>query len=192
MALGGEENVLVAFIGYFDWLSGFERGKCRIANEHGGILFLATESAADRGLADANFFWWKLQRIVQLVHRKIRALQRAFAQDGSIRLRKNHKPLVFDVKLFLVPSPVFGFDDIISSRESLGEVALDNVLILHGIEFGGGFLEDRNGVLQGEQGGELLYFDVEAACGLGREFESFGCDHGNRFAAIEKFAANFG
>ena len=137
MALGGVEDVLVALVDDLDRLAGLERRQRRVADQQGGILLLAAERAADGRLAHADFFGRELERIVQLMHGEIGALDGAFGQDRAILLREHDEALVLEIELFLVAGPVFRLDDFVRFGEALGEVALDDGLVLHRSSFSG-------------------------------------------------------
>ena len=192
MAFGGEEDVLVAFVGDLDGLAGLERRQSRVADQHGGILLLAAECAADGRLAHADFFRRQFERVVQLVHGEIGALNGAFGQDRAVLLGKDDQALVFQIELFLVAGPVFGLEDLVGRGETLGDVALDDVLVFQRIEFVRRGLEDANRLLQREQGGEFLDLDADMLGGLGGQLQRFGGDNGDRFAAVADFPADLG
>ena len=124
------------------------------------------------------------------MHGEIGALDGPFGKDGSVFLRKHDEALVFEIELFLVPRPVFGLDHLVRFGETAGDVALDDGLVLHGIERIGRGLENRDGLLQGEEGREFVDLDAHAPGGRGGQFGRLGGDDGDGFAAVADFAAD--
>jgi len=128
VALGGEEDVLVAVVDDLHRLAGLQRRQRAVAGDHRRELLLAAEGAADRLLPHADLLRGQAERFMEFVHHIIRTLQAAAQEHAAVLLRNGDHALRLDVELLLVARRVLAFDNEIGLGQPRGHVALDDGL----------------------------------------------------------------
>ena len=147
MALGGRHHVFRAVVHNFHGLPGFPRQKRRVPRDHGGIFFLAAESAARFGLNDAEFFRREAEQGDERFVHVVGALQRSPDRHPIRGIGRRDHALVFDVELFLRPGAIFAFDNDLRLRPCGIHVALFHEIGLENVVLSKNYGAFRDGIL---------------------------------------------
>ena len=193
MALGGVEDVFVAFVGDAHRAARLEGGQGGVASEHRGVVFLAAEGAAHHGLHDADFLGRQAEGVVELGRREVGALDRAFDADSAVALGGHAEALGFEVELLLVAGAVLALHHAVGGAETGGDVALLDGLLLEVLQRSRVGLEALDAVVEeAQERRERVDRELHRRGGRAGLFGGGGGDDRDGLAAVADFGADGG